>query len=91
MKHPHWRLLPSEECGFSAPLDRIIGGKKATLGQYPWIARLGYISTCAKEPVFQCGATLINTRYVITASHCVVNLPPAPCAEKRQTQERLKL
>lgn len=41
--HPAWRLIedPEEGCGESTA-DRIIGGKDAALGQYPWIALLGY-------------------------------------------------
>lgn len=32
-----------EQCGISFS-DRIIGGLNASLGQYPWMARLGYTS-----------------------------------------------
>ena len=35
-------LLPSVECGV-APGERILGGKTAALGEYPWIARIGYL------------------------------------------------
>jgi hypothetical protein len=31
----------SKDCGLSYS-DRIVGGENATLGQYPWLARLGY-------------------------------------------------
>jgi hypothetical protein len=34
-------LLPTDECGVSLG-ERIVGGKNAALGQYPWIARIGY-------------------------------------------------
>lgn len=82
MNHPNWRLLPTEDnCGHSVPLDRIIGGKQAALGQYPWIARLGYTATCTLKPVFQCGGALINERYVVTASHCVNHLPKIKCGD----------
>lgn len=41
--HPAWQYLLHDEvlCGESFA-DRIIGGEDAPLGQYPWIARLGY-------------------------------------------------
>lgn len=35
------KLLPTDECGMSLG-ERIVGGKNAALGQYPWIARIGY-------------------------------------------------
>lgn len=38
--HPNWPRDTMSECGISAA-DRIVGGKNATLGQYPWLARLG--------------------------------------------------
>lgn len=39
--HRAWEYLDDEECGMSNT-DKIIGGADATLGQYPWIALLGY-------------------------------------------------
>jgi hypothetical protein len=35
------KLLPTDECGVSLG-ERIVGGKNAALGAYPWIARIGY-------------------------------------------------
>lgn len=39
----HWKrkLLPTDECGASLG-ERIVGGKNAALGAYPWVARIGY-------------------------------------------------
>lgn len=82
MNHPNWNLLPRDTCGQSVPLDRIIGGKEASLGQYPWIARIGYSARCKPIPVFQCAGALINDKYVVTASHCVRNLPMVQCDDK---------
>lgn len=42
-QHPAWMLLDAQDCGDSVA-DRIIGGTNAGLGQFPWIARLGYRS-----------------------------------------------
>ncbi|KAG5334970.1 EAST protease, partial [Acromyrmex charruanus] len=73
-KHPSWSLLEQNNCGNSNS-DRIIGGKNASLGAYPWIARIGYSMPNVNDLSYSCGGTIINRRYVVTAAHCVVNLP----------------
>lgn len=62
------------KCG-SADADRIIGGTRAKLGQYPWLARLGYNRTA--NITFECGGSLISKRHILTASHCVLDIEPA--------------
>ncbi|GLV44848.1 Beta-alanine transporter [Carabus blaptoides fortunei] len=47
------------------PGERIIGGAPATLGQFPYMAE---IQLRGKH---QCGATIYNKRWIITAAHCV--------------------
>lgn len=37
-----WGLLDWKKCGVSKASDRIVGGTMAALGQYPWLARIGY-------------------------------------------------
>lgn len=46
--HQNWPHDMDNECGISYT-DRIIGGTNASLGQYPWLARLAYMSkeSCA--------------------------------------------
>ncbi|XP_077260708.1 CLIP domain-containing serine protease B4-like [Temnothorax americanus] len=74
-KHPSWSLLEHNNCGNSNN-DRIIGGKNASLGAYPWIARIGYNMPNAPGTLsYRCGGTIINRQYIVTAAHCVVNLP----------------
>lgn len=41
VKHPNWPKDVQDDCGVSYA-DRIIGGKNASLGQFPWLARIGY-------------------------------------------------
>lgn len=41
--HPNRPTDIEEQCGLSFA-DRIIGGVNASLGQYPWLARIGYNS-----------------------------------------------
>lgn len=74
-RHPNWNLLDHNECGISLA-DRIIGGTNATMGQYPWLARIGYIdNNMYSHPVYKCGGSLINKLYVVTAAHCVDKIP----------------
>lgn len=43
LKHPNWPAGIQDQCGLSFS-DRIIGGVNASLGQYPWLVRIGYNS-----------------------------------------------
>lgn len=61
------------QCGVSFQ-DRIVGGKTAFLGQWPWLARLGYNRT--NNLTFDCGGVLISKLHILTASHCVDNISP---------------
>ncbi|XP_047120532.1 serine protease easter-like [Schistocerca piceifrons] len=68
LQHPNIRLLPMDTCG-QDDSDRITRGNVTAVNQYPWMALLGYSNG---GPVsFLCGGSLITSRYVLTASHCV--------------------
>ncbi|XP_049815927.1 serine protease easter-like [Schistocerca nitens] len=66
--HPNARLLPTE-CGVDFS-ERIFGGKTTEIDEYPWLALLRYRARDG-QLLFLCGGVLINSRYVLTASHCV--------------------
>ncbi|KAJ9579988.1 hypothetical protein L9F63_004371, partial [Diploptera punctata] len=53
------------KCGLTNKHHRIVGGQETEVNQYPWMAQLLYGGR------FYCGASLINTKYVLTASHCL--------------------
>lgn len=72
-EHKNWILFDNEICGEASPIDRIIGGKDAKIGQYPWLAQIGYFNQkfLMKSPLFTCGGALINCCWVVTAGHCI--------------------
>ncbi|CAH1110126.1 unnamed protein product [Psylliodes chrysocephalus] len=64
-------LLPStEECGLVIIPDKIHGGDRAELEEYPWMALIEY-ERADRSRGFYCGGALISKRYVLTAAHCV--------------------
>ena len=78
MSHPNRSLMPTA-CGNRQVPDgkRIVGGQDAYLGQFPWLANLGFSPAGGKpeDASFKCGGSLIGKRYILTAAHCVTNLP----------------
>ncbi|CAH1110123.1 unnamed protein product [Psylliodes chrysocephalus] len=71
--HPAWKFIPTDVCGVTRYVHnsgRIINGKNAKLGQFPWIARLGFQNFFTRRIKFNCAGTLITEIHVITAGHC---------------------
>lgn len=52
-------------------LGRILGGKKAILGEFPWMARLIHRESSESRDMFGCTGFLITSKYVLTAAHCL--------------------
>lgn len=66
--HKNFNLINNiRYCG-KATIDRIVGGEKAVVNQFPWLALLQYRSTDSSRNRmdFQCGGSLISERYVLT-------------------------
>ncbi|KAI8425112.1 hypothetical protein MSG28_006963 [Choristoneura fumiferana] len=66
-------ILPNRnECGLDTISDRIYGGQVAGLDELPWLARIKYLRN--SKPIYACHGSLISSRYVVTAGHCVEGL-----------------
>jgi len=69
--------LPNE-CGKFAPLNkvegRVIGGRDGMIEQFPWQAslqRFRLFPLFVPDWAHTCGASIINSEWLLTAAHCV--------------------
>ncbi|XP_071526049.1 venom serine protease 34-like [Panulirus ornatus] len=60
------------ECGKVNRATRIVGGVKTEVHEYPW--HVGLVSAPGTAPF--CGASIINSMWIMTAAHCVAGLGP---------------
>lgn len=55
-------------CGYSSTSSsRVVNGADATLGEWPWQARLQFNNNHV------CGGTLVASEWVMTAAHCMLD------------------
>ncbi|XP_070534303.1 uncharacterized protein [Ptychodera flava] len=54
----------------SGPRDRIVGGRPAEDGEWPWQAAI-YI-----DGSVSCGGSIINEEWILTAAHCMEDVSP---------------
>ncbi len=58
-------------CCFISLAEFVVGGSKASTGQFPFVALLGYVKSDGFSIEYLCGGALINRRYVVTAGKCL--------------------
>ena len=68
-----------ETCGKRMQTDfsskNVAGGEDATPGKWPWMALIGYEKERKGDIFYGCGGTLINSKTVLTAAHCIDKNP----------------
>ncbi|XP_031626161.1 serine protease filzig-like [Contarinia nasturtii] len=65
---------PTSKCGISKYTgSRVVGGMITQLGQYPWIAALGYRfpNSSIIGLQFYCAGSLITRSHILTSAHCI--------------------
>lgn len=78
------------ECGISGgwkDMDetRIIGGEAAIKNAWPWFAILLVQRQTTGQRSPECGATLISSKFVLTAAHCILEMGKKPMKRERIT------
>lgn len=64
----------SSECGvptMARPETRIVGGKNAPFGRWPWQVSVRRTSFFGFSSTHRCGGAVINENWIATAGHCV--------------------
>ncbi|CAG9823709.1 unnamed protein product [Phaedon cochleariae] len=66
------------ECGvprmFTKPQTRIVGGKNAPFGRWPWQVSVRRTSFFGFSSTHRCGGAILNENWIATAGHCVDDL-----------------
>lgn len=65
-------------CGKSKVVQssRIVGGKTAIHGQFPWQVQIWAEKFLNSAPEFTCGGSLITEEIILTAAHCIQYTSP---------------
>ncbi|XP_058453427.1 serine proteinase stubble isoform X3 [Malaya genurostris] len=65
------------ECGVQTmgrPETRIVGGKNAPFGRWPWQVSVRRTSFFGFSSTHRCGGAVVNDNWIVTAGHCVDDL-----------------
>ena len=56
-------------------MSRIVEGEEAIPHSWPWQAEILVRDEDSGQLNFKCGGTLVTSLYVVTAAHCVFQIP----------------
>lgn len=65
-------LSVEEQCGVAKNVKytKVVGGVDANPGSMPWMTLIGYTDQLG-DIGWKCGGSLISSRHVLTAAHCI--------------------
>ena len=66
--------------------EKIVGGKLAPAGSYPWQVSLGVSWIASAYQAHFCGGSIYNETWIITAAHCLVDTAPKDIVVTAGTQ-----
>ncbi|XP_050308486.1 serine proteinase stubble isoform X2 [Anthonomus grandis grandis] len=72
------QMAHRSDCGvpqlFTKAQTRIVGGKNAVFGRWPWQVSVRRISFFGFSSTHRCGGAILNENWIATAGHCVDDL-----------------
>ncbi|CAH2083530.1 unnamed protein product [Euphydryas editha] len=68
---PETMSISAPKCNYER-IELIVGGEDANQGEFPHMAAIGWVNVEGNY-AFQCGGSLISSRFVLTAGHCSKN------------------
>lgn len=71
--HKNFKLFNSESCGRQKYAKRVQNGETTSPLEFPWIVALfRMIDKTTNDVEYFCGGSLISTKIVLSATHCVL-------------------
>ncbi|KAJ8681753.1 hypothetical protein QAD02_017545 [Eretmocerus hayati] len=52
---------------------RLMGGENSAIGEFPWLARLGYVDRQKRDDkIFRCDGSILSEFFIITSARCAI-------------------